>query len=133
VKYLFAFTLCLNLYANETYLAEISSCLPSPNCKSSLTDSENHKMVPWQADKKKWKKLKNIILKMPRTKLVKADKNFYHFVFTSAIFRFKDDVYFYYDDKKNLIHFKSASRIGYSDLGTNEKRLKNIKKYLFGR
>lgn len=44
-------------------------------------------------------------------------------VFTSLIFRFKDDVTFLVDSDAHKIHFRSASRTGHSDLGANRKRL----------
>lgn len=44
-------------------------------------------------------------------------------VFTTRIFRFKDDVSFLVDTDANKIHFRSASRVGKSDLGANRKRL----------
>jgi uncharacterized protein (DUF1499 family) len=44
-------------------------------------------------------------------------------VFVSRIFRFKDDVSFVVDTDNAQIHFRSASRVGHSDLGANRKRL----------
>jgi uncharacterized protein (DUF1499 family) len=42
-------------------------------------------------------------------------------VFTTRVFRFKDDVSFAFEDGK--LHFRSASRVGHSDLGANRKRM----------
>jgi uncharacterized protein (DUF1499 family) len=42
-------------------------------------------------------------------------------VFTTRIFRFKDDVSFVVED--GVLQFRSASRVGYSDLGANRKRM----------
>ena len=53
------------------------------------------------------------------------------FLFVSKVFRFVDDVEFYFPDKNSnelLIHVRSASRIGYSDPGVNRKRIENIRK-----
>jgi len=50
--------------------------------------------------------------------------------FTSALFRFVDDVEFYFMKKQadtTIIHIRSASRIGYSDLGVNRKRIEKIR------
>ena len=44
-------------------------------------------------------------------------------VFVSGLFRFKDDVSFLVDAADQKIHFRSASRVGHSDLGANRKRL----------
>ncbi len=47
----------------------------------------------------------------------------------SGIFRFKDDVQFFVDEGERRLHARSASRMGYSDLGANRKRINE----LFGR
>ena len=57
-----------------------------------------------------------------------SGEDFIRAEFVSAIFRFVDDVEFYLDDRKKVIHVKSASRVGYSDLGVNRRRVENIRK-----
>jgi len=47
--------------------------------------------------------------------------------FRSNVFRFVDDVEFLFDREKKLIHVRSASRVGYSDLGVNRKRVEKIR------
>jgi len=44
-------------------------------------------------------------------------------VFVTRVCRFKDDVSFFVDTDDQKIHFRSASRVGHSDLGANRKRL----------
>jgi uncharacterized protein (DUF1499 family) len=66
-------------------------------------------------------------------KLIKKEKNYLHFTFRTPILRFIDDVEFELDEKKLLIHFKSASRIGYSDLGANRKRMDMIRTHLISK
>jgi uncharacterized protein (DUF1499 family) len=44
-------------------------------------------------------------------------------VFVTRWFRFKDDVSFLVDTNEQKIHFRSASRVGHSDLGANRKRM----------
>jgi uncharacterized protein (DUF1499 family) len=36
-------------------------------------------------------------------------------------------VEFYFDEEKNLIHVRSASRLGKSDLGVNRARIEKIR------
>jgi uncharacterized protein (DUF1499 family) len=48
-------------------------------------------------------------------------------VFTTRLFRFKDDVEFYIDADEGQVHFRSASRVGYSDMGANRKRYQAFK------
>lgn len=71
--------------------------------------------------------IKNIVLSYEGTKLINEKENYIHFVFTSNLFHFKDDVEFYFDSQKNTIEIKSQSRIGYGDLGANLKRYQQIK------
>jgi len=59
----------------------------------------------------------------------KDEGNIIQLVFTTKLMRFKDDAVFYFDEEEKLIHFRSASRIGYSDMGLNRKRYEEIKKY----
>ena len=45
-----------------------------------------------------------------------------------AFFRFVDDVEFLINPEEQLIHSRSASRVGYSDLGVNRHRMEQIQK-----
>ena len=44
-------------------------------------------------------------------------------LFVTSLLRFKDDVSFELDEEAGLLHFRSASRVGHSDLGANRKRM----------
>jgi uncharacterized protein (DUF1499 family) len=46
--------------------------------------------------------------------------------FTSPLFGFVDDLEIRFDFDAGLIHFRSASRVGYGDLGANRKRVNSI-------
>ena len=46
----------------------------------------------------------------------------------SLRFRFVDDVEFLYDPAAGLLHYRSASRVGHSDMGVNRRRLEEIVK-----
>ena len=64
---------------------------------------------------------------MKRTKIISIGKNYLHVECTSTIFRYVDDVEFYFDDEQQLIHFRSSSRIGYYDVGVNRRRMEKIR------
>ena len=64
---------------------------------------------------------------MDRTQLLTDDENYLHFTFKSRIFRFTDDVEFLFSGKDKIIHMRSASRTGYSDMGVNRKRIALIR------
>jgi uncharacterized protein (DUF1499 family) len=116
-----------SLFANPL-LEDIKNCPSSPNCVSTLTNQEDKKLAPisWQNRLSPIDEIEKIILSMERTKVLSKTENSLHVIFISSIFRFKDDVIFYYDEEAKLIHFKSQSRIGYSDLGVNKKRMEEI-------
>ena len=44
-----------------------------------------------------------------------------HYVETSKVFKFKDDLEFYFEDSNQVIQFRSKSRVGHTDLGVNRK------------
>ena len=52
--------------------------------------------------------------------------------FTSQLFRFVDDVEFRIDAQAGVVHVRSASRVGHSDLGANLERVENIRSVLSG-
>jgi uncharacterized protein (DUF1499 family) len=60
--------------------------------------------------------------------VVTFEENVIQAEFLSSVFGFVDDVEFYFDDRKKIIHVKSASRVGYSDLGANRRRIEKIRK-----
>jgi len=103
----------------------------SPNCISSQADSSDkvHYMAPWSFTNKDEAKAKieKIITDFGSTKVVLNTDNYIHAVFTTGWMKYRDDVEFYFDSSANLIHFRSASRIGYGDQGVNYKRMKKLK------
>jgi uncharacterized protein (DUF1499 family) len=103
----------------------------SPNCVSTQADDADsiHKMQPMPYDgsfEDAKAKLMRVVNAYPRTKLIKDDGNYLHYEFRTKLFRFVDDVEFFFDDDAKLVHFRSASRVGYGDMGTNRKRMEAI-------
>jgi uncharacterized protein (DUF1499 family) len=106
-------------------------CPKSPNCVSTQSTSEKHKMEPikYSSTLEEAKmKILNIINSLKRTRIKTETENYIHVEFRSGFFRFVDDVEFYFNDSEKAIHFRSAARLGYSDLGVNKKRMENITK-----
>lgn len=107
----------------------LAPCPDSPNCVSTQADREHQKMdsIPLTVDAAgAMLTLKRIVSAMPRTEIITADDRYLHVEFTSALFRFVDDVEFFVDHEKRAIHFRSASRAGHSDFGVNRKRMQAI-------
>lgn len=114
-------------------LKRLRSCPSSPNCVSTQAQDEGHAIAPFRYRKSRVEakeSLKAIVQAMPRTKLVEEDESYLHYEFTSLLLRFVDDVEFLLDDENKTIHFRSASRTGYGDLGVNRKRMEEIRSLL---
>lgn len=112
---------------------KLASCPNTPNCVSSQSQDVKHKIEPFTYDSTPTKALANlrtVIQNTARTKIVKETSNYLYVEFISAIMGFVDDVEFYLDEDTKVIHVRSASRLGQSDLGVNRKRVETIRQSL---
>lgn len=114
---------------------KLTPCPQKQNCVSSQAVDEKQHIQPIlylgnQNDAKDH--LLRLLDSMKRTKIVTANADYIRAEFTSALFRFVDDVEFYLPDgqaDETVIHVRSASRIGRSDLGVNRKRVEEIRSH----
>lgn len=53
--------------------------------------------------------------------------DYLHFTFSTPLLRFVDDVEFVLDAGAGVIHVRSASRVGHSDLDTNRRRVERLR------
>lgn len=70
---------------------------------------------------------------LPRCRVVESQADYVHAVVSSRLLRFRDDVEIWIDAEGRLVHFRSASRIGYSDLGVNRRRIEGLSAALRGK
>ena len=108
----------------------LAACPSSPNCVSTQAQDAGHAIAPIRYRKSRAEAkgaLKTAVRSLPRTKLVEEDEGYLHYEFTSLLLRFVDDVEFLFDDETKTLHFRSASRIGYSDLGANRTRMEQVR------
>ena len=117
-----------NLGVNsEGRLADVPS---SPNCVSTQTADQSHWIAPLEFSgppNDALARLLEVIANMPGSKVISRDKHYVYVEFTSTFFRFVDYVEFLMEPETNQIHFRSASRVGHSDLGANRKRMETIR------
>lgn len=107
----------------------LSALSRKPNCVSTQTNTTAKKVtaIAYQASlSEQMQRVISIIESMPGAKIKQRTENYLYAVFTSKILRFKDDVEIYLDDAAKVVHFRSASRVGYSDLGMNRKRYESF-------
>jgi uncharacterized protein (DUF1499 family) len=109
----------------------LADCPATPNCVCTQCNDPEHRMEPLHftgAPEEALERLLAIVNSMPRSKIVTAGERYFHAEFTSRLFRFVDDVEFLIDPETKAIHFRSASRVGRSDLGVNRQRLEEIRR-----
>ena len=114
----------------------LAPCPSSPNCVSTQAQDDRHAIAPFRYRKTRAEAkeaLKASIGSLPRTKLVEEDEAYLHYEVTSFLFRFVDDVEFLFDDLTTTVHFRSASRTGYGDLGVNRSRMEEIRSLVEGK
>jgi len=107
-------------------IQKLRKCPGTPNCVNSSYPNTDEHIAPiaFQGQASEAiAKLQRIVGSMKRAKIATATDRYLHIEFTSFLFRFVDDVEFVIDQDTRLIHFRSASRVGHSDLGANRRRM----------
>ncbi|MDJ0510749.1 MAG: DUF1499 domain-containing protein [Crocosphaera sp.] len=104
---------------------KLMACPGTPNCVNSQSSDNQSKIdpLPMMAISD----LKKIIESMERTTIIEATENYLYAEFQTPLMGFVDDVEFYCDTDEKVIHVRSASRLGKSDLGLNRKRVEEIR------
>lgn len=117
-----------------TYLGvhsgRLTPCPGTPNCVNSQSEDALHQIQPLTYNStptQAMSELKSLIQNLERTKIITETKNYLYAEFTSSFWGFVDDVEFLLDDSTQVIHVRSASRLGTSDLGVNRKRIEMIR------
>ncbi len=111
-------------------IQSLSPCPGTPNCVcSAYPDTEEFiSPIRYEGDAgEAINRMRKTIDGMTRTKIVTSTDRYIHAEFTSLIFRFVDDVEILVDPDDGVLHVRSASRVGRSDLGANRKRVEQIR------
>jgi len=113
-----------------------SPCPGSPNCVSSMESAGPAAIAPFDYGSMSREQALSRLLA-----LIEEDSNstvvsreeledgaiYVRAEYRSKLFRFVDDVEFLFPPASSLIHVKSASRVGYSDLGVNRNRVEELR------
>ena len=108
----------------------LSGCPKSPNCVSTQATDAKHHIVPLPFEGAAEDAMDLIILvatKMRGLTLAVRQEGYLHFECRSGLFGFIDDLEFFIEPNGHEIQIRSASRLGYSDLGVNRARVKKIR------
>ncbi|MGH8456834.1 MAG: DUF1499 domain-containing protein, partial [Stenotrophobium sp.] len=100
---------------------KFAPCARKPNCVSSQASAGDSQYVaPLNLSgevKPAMQKLRKILEGMERVRIVESQPNYFYAEFSTKLMGYVDDVELYCDGK--VIHVRSASRLGYSDMGVN--------------
>lgn len=109
---------------------QLAACPDTPNCVSTQATDVRHRIEPIAFDgdaRDALVRLKAAMGTIPRMRIVTEKEDYIHAEATSRIFRFVDDVEFFLDRDTKVIYFRSASRVGRSDIGVNRARMEQIR------
>lgn len=103
----------------------LKPCPSSPNCVSTLADATDSvhyiEALAVDADPVAIMDSAQAALETLGANITSRTDTHIDAIVTSKIFRFKDDVTIVVEN--GLVHARSASRVGHSDLGVNRKRI----------
>ncbi|MAX54521.1 MAG: hypothetical protein CL537_03235 [Alcanivoracaceae bacterium] len=110
----------------------LAPCPNSPNCVSSLSGSKDHWVPPLEVSDNRdtsLQRLQTVLDAQPRVEYDVVGQSRIQARFKSLVLRFTDDVTFYVREN-GVVEVRSASRVGYWDLGANRRRVESLRSKL---
>lgn len=110
-------------------VAALPGCPAAPNCVVSQNADAAHAVAPLKLagdPAVEWPALREVLQQLGG-RLIRGDERYLHFEFRSRIFGFVDDVECLLNEAAGQVEIRSASRVGYSDLGVNRRRVEAIR------
>ena len=107
----------------------LTACPDSPNCVSSQARDERHRIEPLATGddpEAAFARLIEIVRRRPDATVIDSTGTYLRLELRTTFFI--DDAEFLLDRERRVIHLRSASRVGYSDLGLNRRRIEEIRR-----
>lgn len=111
----------------------LADCPASPNCVSTAATDEEHAIAPFEIlgdGAAAWAGLGELLRETEDVELVADEPRYRHAVYTTRLMRYRDDVEFLLRPETSRIEVRSASRVGYGDMGANRDRIEAIRQTL---
>ena len=109
---------------------QLLACPGTSNCVNSKSLDAEHKITPLtytSSAEDAFNTLKTVVQSFKQSAIAQEKDNYLYAEFTIPVVGFVDDVEFLLDKDAQVIHVRSASRLGESDLGVNRKRIETIR------
>jgi len=111
---------------------KLRPCPGTPNCVCSESDRPGERVEPLvfgTSPEVAWEALKKVVEELGG-QLREISGDYIWSTFLIPLFGFTDDVEFRLDAAAKVIHIRSSSRQGYSDLGVNRARVEQLRSTL---
>ena len=111
----------------------LAPCPNSPNCVSSDASKTLHRLEPFllkQSPEEAWSTVRAAVESIPRVAIITDTGDYLHAECSSALMGFVDDLELHLRDERGEIAVRSASRLGYGDLGVNRRRVEALRQDL---
>ena len=109
----------------------LSACpIDKPRCVSSLNQEVDFNIAAFEFSddpQAAMARLKAAVEAQTNAEVIFADAQHLDVTFKTALMRFRDDVRFQLNAEAKRFDVRSSSRVGYSDLGVNRKRLEKLR------
>jgi uncharacterized protein (DUF1499 family) len=108
----------------------LTPCPSSPNCVSSDAGDDTHHVDPLRLvvpGEQAWPAVRTAVLALRGVHIVWETAVYLHAECRSTLFGFVDDLELLLHPDDNVIAVRSASRLGYSDLGVNRRRVEYLR------
>ena len=108
---------------------QLRPCPSTPNCVCSETVVGSASVAPLSysiALDEAWRSARQALL-ATGGELVSEQATYLHARYVTPLMRYVDDVELRIDEDAHVIHIRSASRVGHSDLGANRRRVERIR------
>ncbi|MCK6445718.1 MAG: DUF1499 domain-containing protein [Planctomycetes bacterium] len=113
------------------HAGRLNDCPGSPNCVASQTTRDDEHFVEpltFSGDARlAWQAAVAAAKELPGASVVEERADYLWIECTSRFFRFVDDLELQLVDDARRIDLRSASRLGYSDLGVNRARIESLR------
>lgn len=115
---------------------KLSECPAAPHCVNSQSVEGDHFVEPLMltgSSIEVREKILTVLDTLAPITVTLVEEGYIRAEARSRLFRFVDDLEFYFPDTADqpvTVHVRSASRVGYTDLGVNRQRVENLRQLL---
>lgn len=114
---------------------QLGDCTKKPNCQGSQSSRKSQTVDALTITLNASNAMPALVTAINELggKIAQKQDNYVHATFKSPLMGYTDDVEMLVDVASNEVQIRSASRLGYSDLGANKKRIAKIRRQLAGK